>query len=113
MIPPTVEPHKYRAAYSPAADKPNFLYQNDSGSFALHEARGQAIYTWIDGRAYDDALVYVGHSRLGQPDDDYNKIGFDSGFVYKVVNENWWFFFSSLRFQPPGHDHPLFRMYTS
>lgn len=80
-----------KSVYGPAGVKPNFQYKNDSGQFTLHELIGDAIYKWVDGNFFSDKLSFIGHARVGKPDDDFNNIGFDSGYMYKVQGEEFYF----------------------
>ena len=113
---PSCETATYAAAMSAASSAgtmPSFEYTNVAGRYQLHEANGQADYMYFDGNVYHDKLSYLGRARVGQPDDDFHHIGFDSGYVYKVVNEDFDFLLSDVPFAPPYLDDEVFRLYSS
>ncbi|MEI7929352.1 MAG: hypothetical protein WCH40_12435, partial [Verrucomicrobiales bacterium] len=105
-----IAPSEYTLA---SGDTPGFEYTNDGGSFILNGNVGRAVYKWVNGKFYADDLVFDGHARVGRPDDDYRNIGFDSGFIYKSKNEQWYFLFSDLSIDCPSGNPGCFRIYTS
>ena len=105
----------YKSVSASSGGAPFYEYSNDSGRFTVSGSSGMAKYRWVDGTTYTDQLEWLGRIRVSEPDDDLAGVGFDSGWLYKVKNENWWFLFSDIPFDHPGipGTQIRFRLYTS
>jgi hypothetical protein len=71
---------------------------------------GVADYQWVDGRHFRDALEFdPSRSFLFQVEGDM----FEHGYLYRVPDQSFWFFFGDDGFETPGITGERFRVYYS
>ena len=113
---PVKDPTKFTSYRRYASDfAPPFVavYRNDSATFVLDgpKKEGLADYRWFDGHHFRDGLQFDPSCSIVY-DQDGSGIS-DVGYLYRVPNKAFWFFFGDEAFDMPGKDTPRFRVYYS
>ena len=72
---------------------------------------GLADYRWFDGRHFRDGLQFDPSCSIVYDQGEWGIA--DVGYLYRVPNEPFWFFFGDEAFDIPGKDTPRFRVYYS
>jgi hypothetical protein len=102
---PTQDPLAFSAymGYAPNfTPQARFVYRNESATFVIDGSKrvGIADYQWIDGRHFRDTLEFD-PSRSFLSDRAEGGIS-EHGYLYRVPNQSFWFFFGDEGIENPG-----------